>query len=35
MLNGSYHWLDLTVKGRDEDALPWPMAWVRRKDEYP
>ncbi len=34
ILNGTYHWLDLTAKGRDEDALPFPMAWVKRHDEY-
>ena len=26
--------LDLTAKGRDEEGLPWPMAWVRRHDSY-
>jgi predicted dithiol-disulfide oxidoreductase (DUF899 family) len=26
--------LDLAPKGRDEEALPWSMAWVRRHDEY-
>ncbi|MCA9706682.1 MAG: DUF899 domain-containing protein [Myxococcales bacterium] len=35
ILNGTYHWLDLTPKGRDEAELPYPMAWVRRHDEYP
>jgi len=34
MLNGAYHLLDLTPKGRDEDALSYPMAWVRLHDEY-
>jgi predicted dithiol-disulfide oxidoreductase (DUF899 family) len=34
MLNGAYHWLDLTPKGRDEDALQWPMQWLRMRDEY-
>jgi len=34
MLNGAYQLLDLTAKGRDEDSLPWPMAWVRRHDKY-
>jgi predicted dithiol-disulfide oxidoreductase (DUF899 family) len=34
MLNGAYHMLDLTPKGRDEDALPFPMAWVRHHDRY-
>ena len=30
MLNGAYNFLDLTPKGRDEDELPWPMAWLAR-----
>lgn len=34
MLNGAYNFLDLTPKGRDEDALSFPMAWVRLHDEY-
>lgn len=34
MVNGTYHLLDLTSKGRDEGGLPWPMAWVRRHDQY-
>ncbi|MDH3600969.1 MAG: DUF899 domain-containing protein [Candidatus Tectomicrobia bacterium] len=34
MLNGAYHWLDLLPKGRNEAALPYPMAWVRRHDQY-
>ncbi len=34
MLNGAYHHLDLVPKGRDEDELPWPMAWLRRHDSY-
>jgi predicted dithiol-disulfide oxidoreductase (DUF899 family) len=34
MLNGAYHFLDLVPKGRDEDALPHPMAWVRHHDKY-
>ncbi len=33
-LVGTYNFLDLTPKGRNEDALPWSMAWVRRHDEY-
>ena len=33
-LNNAYSLLDLTPKGRDEDALPYPMAWVRLRDEY-
>lgn len=34
MLNGAYHFLDLTPRGRDEAGLPWPMAWLRRHDQY-
>lgn len=34
VVNGAYQLLDLTAKGRDEDSLPWPMAWVRRHDKY-
>jgi predicted dithiol-disulfide oxidoreductase (DUF899 family) len=35
MLNGAYHYLDLTPKGRDEaDQKPHAQAWVRRHDEY-
>jgi len=34
MLNGAYHMLDLCPKGRDEDALPFTMKWVKRHDEY-
>lgn len=34
MLNVAYHYLDLTPKGRDEEGLPFPMAWVRFHDAY-
>ena len=34
ILVGAYNFLDMAPKGRDEDALPWTMAWVRRHDEY-
>jgi predicted dithiol-disulfide oxidoreductase (DUF899 family) len=34
MLNGAYHYLDLVPKGRDEDGLPYSMAWLRRHDKY-
>ena len=34
MLNAAYQMLDLTAKGRDEEGLPWPMAWVKRHDSY-
>ena len=33
-LNGAYQLLDLVPKGRDEQGLPHPMAWVRRHDKY-
>jgi len=34
LLNTTYNFLDLTPKGRDEDNLPDPQAWVRHKDKY-
>jgi predicted dithiol-disulfide oxidoreductase (DUF899 family) len=34
VLNTAYHHLDMTPKGRDEDALSYPMAWVKLHDEY-
>jgi predicted dithiol-disulfide oxidoreductase (DUF899 family) len=34
MLNGAYHYLDLVPKGRDEDGLPYSMAWLRHHDKY-
>jgi hypothetical protein len=34
MLIGAYHYLDLVPKGRDEDGLAFPMAWVRHHDRY-
>jgi predicted dithiol-disulfide oxidoreductase (DUF899 family) len=34
MTNGAYNYLDMTPKGRDEDGLSNPMAWVRLHDEY-
>ena len=34
MLVGAYNYLDLTPKGRDEDALSFTMAWVRHHDRY-
>ncbi len=33
VLNGAYHLLDMTSKGRDEDP-EHPMSWVRRHDRY-
>jgi predicted dithiol-disulfide oxidoreductase (DUF899 family) len=34
VFNSAYNVLDLTPKGRDEDDLPYPMAWLKRHDEY-
>ena len=34
ILVGTYNFLDLVPKGRDEAELPWTMAWVRRHDDY-
>jgi predicted dithiol-disulfide oxidoreductase (DUF899 family) len=35
ILLGIYNYLDMTPKGRDEDGLAFPMAWVRHHDRYP
>jgi len=34
ILLGTYNFLDMTPKGRDEDNLAHPMAWVRHHDKY-
>jgi predicted dithiol-disulfide oxidoreductase (DUF899 family) len=34
LLVGTYNWLDLVPKGRDEDGLAFSMAWVRHHDRY-
>jgi predicted dithiol-disulfide oxidoreductase (DUF899 family) len=34
LLIGTYNWLDLAPMGRNEEGLPWPMAWVRHHDKY-
>jgi predicted dithiol-disulfide oxidoreductase (DUF899 family) len=34
MLVGTYNYLDLVPKGRDEAGLPFTMAWVRHHDRY-
>ncbi len=34
MMLNAYNFIDLTPKGRDEEGLPWPMAWVRHHDKY-
>ena len=35
ILLGVYNFLDMAPKGRDEDALPFSMEWVRHHDRYP
>jgi predicted dithiol-disulfide oxidoreductase (DUF899 family) len=32
--NTGYQLLDRTRRGRDEDGLPFNIAWLRRRDEY-
>lgn len=34
MLNGTYQHIDLVPRGRNEQDFPFPMAWVRRHDQY-
>jgi len=34
ILIGTYNFLDLAPKGRDEDGLAYGMAWVRHHDRY-
>lgn len=34
-LNSGYQILDLVPRGRDEQDLPGPMAWLHRHDDYP
>jgi predicted dithiol-disulfide oxidoreductase (DUF899 family) len=34
ILVGTYNFLDLVPKGRDEDGLAFSMAWVRHHDKY-
>ena len=31
---GTYNYLDLVPKGRDEGDLPFTMAWLRHHDRY-
>ncbi len=33
-MNPVYQYLDLTPKGRNENDLPFTMAWVKRHDQY-
>ncbi len=33
-LMGTYNYLDLLPKGRNERGLEWPMQWVRHHDRY-
>jgi predicted dithiol-disulfide oxidoreductase (DUF899 family) len=34
ILIGTYNFLDLAPKGRDEEGLAWSMAWIRHHDRY-
>ncbi|MEM6664734.1 MAG: thioredoxin family protein [Pseudomonadota bacterium] len=34
IMNAAYHLLDLTPQGRNEGDLDFPMAWLRRRDQY-
>jgi len=34
ILINTYNYIDLTPIGRNEDELPFTMAWVRRHDQY-
>lgn len=34
ILIGTYNYLDLVPKGRDEDGFDFPMAWLRHHDRY-
>jgi predicted dithiol-disulfide oxidoreductase (DUF899 family) len=34
LMMGTYNWLDIAPKGRDEDHLAFSMAWVRHHDRY-
>jgi len=34
LMNAVYNFLDLTPKGRDEEALEFTMAWVKLHDRY-
>lgn len=34
MMNTAYQYLDLVPKGRDEQGLPYTMAWVKIRDQY-
>jgi predicted dithiol-disulfide oxidoreductase (DUF899 family) len=34
MLNAAYHYLDIAPKGRDEEGLAHPMAWVKHRIAY-
>jgi predicted dithiol-disulfide oxidoreductase (DUF899 family) len=34
LMMGAYDLIDLTPKGRDEERLEYPMAWVRHHDRY-
>jgi predicted dithiol-disulfide oxidoreductase (DUF899 family) len=35
ILIGTYNFLDIVPRGRGEEGLPYPMAWIRHHDRYP
>lgn len=34
IFNSAYQMLDMTALGRHENPQPYPMSWVRRRDQY-
>lgn len=34
LMNGTYNYLDLTPKDRDENELSYTIEWLRLKDSY-
>ena len=34
IMNAAYNYLDLTPLGRHEEGLPYPMDWLRLRDQY-
>jgi len=34
MMNAAYHYLDMTPTGRHEEGLPYPMDWLRLRDQH-
>lgn len=34
VMNTAYQIFNITAKGRDEESMPWSMAWLHRHDQY-